>query len=287
MAVRIVTDTGANLPQAIIDEFNIEVVSGRVTFSDKTFIEYPELSNEEFYRRLKNNSNLPMARDPDIKDFRDTYSRIQKDNATATILSIHVSESLGTALNTARQAAALFPTVRVRLFDTRSVSFGQGMMVWEAARMVRDGVPLPDILNRLADMRDRLQFYMVVDTLDYLARGGRVGPVARLAGGLLDVKPVLTVRDGVVQNMSQHFTRNRALAELKQLVLQRCKGMKELRFAVMHAVCPEDAATLADDLKKEITPEFMVITEIGPAVGTHTGPGAIGVCWYSPVQPGK
>jgi DegV family protein with EDD domain len=283
MTIRIVTDTGSNLPQNIIDEFKIVVVSGKISFEDKTFIEYPELSNQEFYSRLKSSPKLPMARDPDVKDFRDAYQQIQKEDPGSTILSIHVSDALGTALNSARQAAALMPTTRIRLFDTRAVSFGQGMMVWEAARMLNGGVQLPDVLKRLEDMRDRLQFYMVVDTLDYLAKGGRVGPVARLAGGLLDVKPVLTVRDGVVENYSQHFTRKRAITELTELVNQRCKGLKELRLAVMHAVCPEDAKSLASKLKKTLQPDFVVISEIGPAVGAHTGPGAIGACWYSPV----
>jgi DegV family protein with EDD domain len=111
--------------------------------------------------------------------------------------------------------------------------------------------------------------------------------VARLAGGLLDVKPVLTVRNGIVENFSQHFTRKRAIAELTELVNQRCKGLKELRLGIMHAVCEDDAKTLADELKQSLNPDFVVISEIGPAVGIHTGPGAIGVCWYTPPAPAK
>jgi DegV family protein with EDD domain len=287
MTVRIVTDTGANLPQNIIDEHEIVIVSGRLTFEDRTFIEYPELSNEEFYRRLKSSSKLPLSRDSDIKDFRDAYNRVQKESPTATIISIHVSDALATTLNAARQAAALMPTTRIRLFDTRSVAFGEGLMVWEAARMVKAGAQPSDILKRLEDMRDRVQLYMVVDTLDYLAKGGRVGPVARLAGGLLDVKPVLTVRNGIVENYSQHFTRKRAITELTELVNQRCKGLKELRLGIMHAVCEDDAKTLANELKQSLNPDFAVISEIGPAVGIHTGPGAIGVCWYTPPAPAK
>jgi DegV family protein with EDD domain len=131
-------------------------------------------------------------------------------------------------------------------------------------------------------MRDKVEMYVVVDTLTYLAKGGRVGPVARLAGGLLDVKPILRVKGGVVQSFAQYRTRARALIELEQIAMAKCSGKSGVRIGVMHAVCEDDAKQLAESIKRKLSPDALTIAEIGPAVGAHTGPGAIGLAWYVP-----
>lgn len=279
--IRIATDTGANLPQNIIDEFGIVIVSGTINFDTEAVLEYPDLKVEEFYRRLAASKTLPVGHDPTILAFKREYSRILAEQSSTTILSIHVSESLGTAITSARQAAAMLPTAAIRLFDTRTVSFGQGLLVWEAARLAKEGKSADQIVERLTQVRDRTHLYIVVDTLEYLSRGGRVGPAARFVGGLLDLKPILTLKDGQVQAHSQHRTLSRALSELKQLVVNETKGARGLRMGVMHAVSPTDARQLADELQRELQPEALAIAEIGPAVGVHTGPGALGVVWFS------
>lgn len=279
--IRIATDTGANLPQNIIDEFKIVIVSGTMSFDSESILEYPDLTNEEFYRRLAASKTLPVGHDPGLHIFNREYGRILAEKPGTSIISVHVSEALGTAITAARQAAAMLPMVTIRLFDTRTVSFGEGLLVWEAARLARDGKTVDEIIQRLTQLRDRTRLYVVVDTLEYLSKGGRVGPAARFVGGLLDVKPILTVQGGLVQAHSQHRTRSRALAELKQIVITECKNAKGLRLGVMHAICPEDARQLADELRRELQPEELAIAEIGPAVGLNTGPGALGVTWFS------
>jgi len=279
--IRIATDTGSNLPQNIIDEYRIVVVSGTMSFDTESILEYPDLTNADFYRRLTASKTLPVGHDPGILIFKREYGRILAESPGASIVSVHVSEALGTAITAARQAAALQPTVTIRLFDTRSVSFGEGLLVWEAARLARAGKTVDEIIQRLTYLRDRTRLYVAVDTLEYLSKGGRVGPAARFVGGLLDVKPILTLKDGLVQPHSQHRTRSRALSELKQLVVAECKGAKGLRMGVMHAMCPDDARQLADELRRELQPEELALAEIGPAVGLNTGPGALGVTWFS------
>jgi DegV family protein with EDD domain len=283
--IRIATDTGANLPQDIIDEFKIVVVSGTIDFGTETVIEYPDLKNEEFYRRLTSSRTLPVAHDPTVIQFKREYSRMFSETPSATILSVHVSEALGTAITAARQAASMLPMSNIKLFDTRSVSFGQGLLVWEAARMAASGASVDQIIRRLATLRDHTKLYIVVDTLEYLSRGGRVGPAARLVGGLLSVKPVLTLKDGLVQGHSQHRTRIKALDELKKLVLKEAKGVEGLRMGVIHAVCTDEAKQLAEDIRNALHPEALAIAEIGPAVGVHAGPGALGVTWFSNPPP--
>ena len=280
--IRIVTDTGANLPQSIIDEFQIEIASGHIVFDDEAILEYPHLSTAEFYRRLQHSGRPPVTRDSGVSYFRGFYSHIVSRSPGATILSIHVAESLATTITAARQAAAMIPTARILLFDTQMVSFGEGLMVWEAARMAHRDATVEAILARLRDMCGRVEMFVMVDTLTYLARGGRVGPVARFAGGLFDVKPILTVKDGEVRSFAQYRTRARALIELEQIAAARLIGKTGVRMGVMHALCEDDANQLAEHLRGHLSLEALTITEIGPAVGAHTGPGAIGLAWYAP-----
>ncbi len=287
MPIRIVTDTATNLPRAIIDEFQIMIVSGTISFGAETFLEYPDLKIDDFYRRLIASKTPPVGRDPNVLDFKKEYTRLLGEQPDTTILSIHVSEALGTAISAARQAAALLPMANIRLFDSRNVSLGQGLMVWEAARMAKAGARVEEILQRLAMMRERTELFVLVDTLEYLAKGGRVGPVARLVGGLLNVKPILTLKDGLVQSHSQYRTRARGMAELKQFALAKCEGVDGLRMGIMHALCEDDARQLADEFQKKLQPELLTISDIGPAVGANTGPGAIGVAWFAPPKAGS
>jgi len=279
--IRIVTDSGANLPRDIVEEFQIESLPASITFDGETIRE-TDLTSAEFYRRLATSKSLPMARDASVKDFTDVYAKVAAESPNATILSIHVAETLATTISAARQAAAMRASTAIRLFDTQSVSFGQGLMVWEAARMAKADASVADILTRLAIMRERTQVFFLVDTLEYLAKGGRVGPVARLVGGLLSVKPILTVKEGTVVSHSQYRTRARAMAELTQYTLAKCEGADGLRMGVMHAICEEDAQQMADEFRKKLQPEALTIAEIGPAVGASTGPKAIGVTWFAP-----
>jgi DegV family protein with EDD domain len=282
--IRLVTDTGSTFPPGVVEEFRISIVSGYLVFGEEVLSSYSGITPEDFYQRLAKSKELPLSRDPGVKDFKDVYADVLAESPGATILSIHVSESLATTVTAARQAAAMFPTARIVLFDTESVSFGQGLMVWEAARMIRDGATIEAILHRLRDMRQRLEIYFLVETLDYLARGGRIGPVSRLAGGLLDMKPILTVKHGLVQSHARYRSLERAQVELQQLAVSGCAGRKGVRMGVMHAMSLANAQELAGDLKRKVSPDVLAVAEIGPAVGRHTGPGTLAVCWYYPPE---
>jgi DegV family protein with EDD domain len=131
-------------------------------------------------------------------------------------------------------------------------------------------------------MRDHIEMYFIVDTLDYLARGGRIGPVAHFAGGLLDMKPILTLKHGVVQSHARHRSWEKARSELLQLALSKCKGKKSVQMGVMHAMRLDGAKDMIEELKKKLDPARIALAEVGPAVGRHTGPGTLGVCWYIP-----
>ncbi len=280
--IKIVTDTDSNLPQDIVDKYNIPMAPIAVTIGDQTWIERFEISDSEFYQRMIASPILPRTSQPSVGDFEKVYRQVAAENPGAAILSIHISSTLSGTLESARQAAGLLPELDIRLFDTRSCSIGQALQVAEAARMAHAGASYEEIAARLEDMRDKMQAYFMVDTLEYLAKGGRIGKAAHLVGTLLDMKPILTLRNGVVEAYARHRTRKRALAALDELVTKGAQGKKGLHLGIVHAVCEADARRLADSWREKLQPEVLLFAELGPGIGVHTGPGTIGVCWYSP-----
>lgn len=280
--IRIVTDPACDLPPSFLTQHNVGVVPGRIVFGEEVLLGYPDLSPDEFYTRLAASADLPTQRDSTADDFRRLYERVLADAPGASILSIHVSEGLASTINAARQAAASFPGADIRLIDTRHVSLSEGLIVWEAARLIRQGRPVGEIIARLLHMRENTPHFFVVDTLEYLAKGGRVSAVQQFVGDLLDVKPVLAIEGGQVETYTSFRTRARALDALRDLVVDQAAGLPDLRLGVMHARREEDAARLASDLRAALDPAYLLVSEIGPIVGTHAGPGAIGAAWYAP-----
>ena len=187
---------------------------------------------------------------------------------------------LAATINNARLAAASFPSTQIHLFDTLAASVGLGLMVWEAARMADEGTAAGDIINRLEVSREGMNAYFILDTLDNLAKGGRMGSLAHVVGSLLNVKPVLMLKDGAIESHAQPRTRNRSVSALKTLVLDSCKTLKNTRLGLAHAVCEDEARSLFDELVDTIQPAHATLAEIGPSIGTHLGAGAITACWY-------
>jgi DegV family protein with EDD domain len=278
--IRIVTDTDANLPQSVLDEFNIVAVPIHIIFGDQVMRERVDFTDAEAFARMSAAPELPTTSQPAPGDFKDAYDAILSASPDATIMSIHVSGKVSGTVVSARQAAELFPNADIRLFDTLSASLGQGLMVREAARLARDGASAEDILTQLEIMRDGMRVLFVLNTLEYLARGGRIGKASHLMGTLLDLKPILKLEDGVIDAHSRQRTWKRAVFAIKSLVLEKEQGASgPLHIGIIHAVSEDQARSMADDFNRQLNPTVSLLGEIGPGLGVHTGPGALGVCW--------
>lgn len=279
--IHIITDTTANLPQEILDAYGIPQVPQYVHFGEETLRDSFDISPAEFYARQAAADELPKTSAPSPADFVPLFSHIQSEDPRGTVLCIHPSSEVSGTVRSARLAAADFPDLDIRIFDTRSVSLGLGLMVWEAARMVQAGAGAEAVLERLKYMRDHTQTYFVVGTLEYLAKGGRIGRAQHLLGTLLDIKPILTLKDGVVESYSRARTRSRAIAAIRDLVIQQAQGQPRLQLGVAHAVCEAEGRALYEELTAALNPETSLFAEIGPSIGVHAGPGTLAVCWVS------
>ncbi len=284
--IRVITDTTAGLPQEIIDEFNIPMVAQYVHFGEETVRDSFDMSPAEFYARQAAAAELPKTSAPSVGDFITLFTAILREDPTATLLCIHpsaeVSGTVRSAHPAALQIAAEFPEADIRIFDSRSISIGLGLMVWEACRMAREGASADAIMERMALMRDNTAVYFVVDTLEYLAKGGRIGRAAHLLGTLLDIKPILTLVDGTVESFAKARTRGRSIAAMQALVIDGVReqgGSGSLRLGVAHAICEDEARSLADALCAALNPEIFLLAELGPSIGVHAGPRTLAVCW--------
>ncbi len=279
--IKIVTDTDSNLPQAVVDEYDIELVPIHIIFGDEVVREHFEIQPAESYARMSAAAQLPTTSQPPAGEFKIVYDRILATDPEATILSIHISGDMSGTIASARAAAVDLPDADIRFFDTRSCSIGQALMVWQAAEMARSGAKPEAILERLARMRDEIKVYFVLHTLEYLAKGGRIGKASHMMGSMLQIKPLLGLEEGVIAPAGKFRTWKKAVAGLRDLALEQApaSGDGALHVGVAYAANREEMENMVGVLRAELNPAELLICEVGPGIGVHTGPGALGVCW--------
>lgn len=283
--IRIVTDANVNLPQEDVDRFNITLVPAYIIFGDEQMPE-TAISTGEVIERLRQGAAFPKTSQPAPRDIEAAYRRILADDPEATILSLHITGAGSGTVQSARRAAERvkesFPKAVLHVFDTRNLAIGQALMVREAAVMAQVGEAVDSVLARMRDMRDRVKTYFVLDTLDYLHKGGRIGRAAHLIGSLLNIKPVLTVRDGVLEAYARFRTQRQAFDALCKLALRAGENVRGIRMAVAYAVHDTAASQMAAELRAALDLDVLMVTEVGAALAAFTGPGALGISWYVP-----
>ncbi|MCS7252100.1 MAG: DegV family protein [Anaerolineae bacterium] len=281
--VQIVTDSGAHLPIELFEEYGITVVPLIVNISGRTFHEGEDLDLETFYQHLRTSPALPTTSQPPVGRFYEIYSRLSQTREP--IVSIHLSSALSGTYATAVAAREMIPEADIQVVDSRLISVPQGILVLEAARMARAGATVREILERLEFMKAHTVFYFILDTLEYLAKGGRVSNVQALVGNLLQLKPILKLHEGRIEVHERVRTTQRARARLQELIREYAQRHQDLRIGVMHTRLPEVADEIARALREELQPTEIFVAEAGPAVATHVGPGGLGLaCYGEPIS---
>lgn len=270
--VRIVTDSISDIPPDITQELKIEVVPTLIIINGQTYRDKVDLSDAEFYKLLMESDKPPSTSQPPIGDFEAVYQRLAQE--TEQIISIHIPDTVSGTLDAARAAAADMVGTDIIVIDSRQISMAQGWLAILAARVAQAGHPLDEILDLIEKTIPRLHLVAVLETLEYARRGGRIGRAAAMMGTVLRVKPLIAFQDGQLMPLENARTMHRAIDRLIQMV-REWAPLEEA--AVIHAAAPELATQIQSRLGDFHPIEQIPVTEAGPTLGAHAGPGAVGI----------
>ena len=274
MALRIVTDSTCDLPRDIVHSLNITVVPCNVHFGTDTYRDGIDIDAAEFYHRLATGTVHPTTSQPSVGALVEAYKGAEAEQ----VLSLHISSKLSVTYHSALLAKEeIQGGPQIEVFDSLQVSLSLGFMVMEVARIAQAGGTLADALDFLHRETSNFVCYCSVDTLEYLVRGGRASRMQGFLGSLLDIKPIIAVRDGETHPVGRVRTRKKAVQKFKEIVASQ----EKLRaLGVVHSVSPEEATALADDCSSHFPREQMLVSEFSAVMGTHLGPGALGLSFW-------
>ena len=274
----IVVDSTADFPEAPERFRNWRVVPLYVRFGDESFRDYVELSPERFYARLRTARETPSTSQPTPGDFLTAYQDL---SAYDRILSVHIAEKLSGTIGSARSAALEFGGQRVRTIDSESASAAIAMLGLAIQRRLERSTTDEEVDALVERYRREARLLFTVDTLEYLARGGRIGRARAWAGDMLNIKPILSIEDGEVLPIKRVRGNRKAFLEFASAFESSTVDRSSLRIGIAHAEAPERAEALRKLVRdKRPAAEIEIVTTLGPVVGTHAGPGTVGFFWY-------
>ena len=276
--VAIVTDSSPFIPADIIEEHQIHVIPLVVIWGEENLYDGVDITPEEFYNRLETAKVMPSTSQPSVADFEVIFRKLHQQGYD--ILAVLISEDLSGTISSATQAKKLLPEANIEIVNSRSIAMALGFQVLMAARAANQGASLEECKRLAEGARDRGGVVFVLDTLEFLHRGGRIGGAQRFVGTLLNVKPILAIEDGKVVSLDSVRTHKKALAAIIDLIEERTEGKKNIRLATLHANNEETAKAVLDEAASRIPTVETVLSELSPVVGTHAGPGAVGLAYY-------
>ena len=272
MTVKIVTDSVSDIPSDLAKQLDITMVPLTVNFGVESFLDGVEITPKEFFEKIQTAPSLPTTAAPSIGAFTEVYKDLTGKGHE--VVSLHVSGKLSATLSSATQAAAELGNEHISVVDTQAVSAMEALIVTAAARVAIAGGSVEEVIEKAKSSIDKTAVYVVLDTLEYLQKGGRIGRAAALMGGLLSIKPILTLNDGEVHPHEKVRTRAKALARIIEIVQS---GGPYEEITVMHASAENEAEYLTSVLEPMCSDLPILSSQIGPVVGTHAGPGSVAV----------
>lgn len=275
--VRIVTDSTADIPQPLREELGIRMVPLKIHFGDETYLDAVSLTSERFYEKLTASSVMPTTSQPSPLEFLETYKQIvQEEGPGVRIVSVHLSSALsGTYQSAVLAKSMLEDEADVTLIDSKSASYGIGALVVAAAEAARSGEDVESIVDLIRTMREQFHIYFLVDTLEFLKRGGRIGKASAVLGSLLNIKPILSIdKDGEVAAVDRVRGQKKAMARIVEM-LEGDLGGETIQLSIAHANNLEAAEELLRLIKEKLSIASVKYVTLGPVIGTHAGPGTV------------
>jgi len=274
----IVADTTCGLPREMLAQRGIPLIPQIVMFGEDSFHDDKEMDTVTFLQKLKASKTLPKTSAPEPPLYFPIFKQAEEDGESVIVVA-PTSKASGT-VRSAQNAAAEFPKADIRVVDTLTISCNLGSLVLLADDMAKAGESADNIVAQLNDLIPRGRLYFLVDTLEYLAKGGRIGGAKRLLAELLKIKPILQVKNGQVESFEQLRTRKRALARLVEIVVEQCPSGEPAHLCALQVAAESDAESLVAELKSRVHVSQIPIYELPPAIVVHSGPRALGVGFF-------
>jgi|WetSurMetagenome_2_1015567.scaffolds.fasta_scaffold39928_3 DegV family protein with EDD domain len=280
--VAVVTDSTAYIPSGLIRGLCIQSLPLQVIWGDHIFLDGVDIHPDEFYTRLATAKTMPTTSQVTPVLFRDLYARLLDEGYD--IFSIHISAKLSGTQDSAVQAREYFPGSKIEIFDSESTSMAMGFQALSVARAASQGATLKECAAIAEKARANTDVYFVVSTLEFLRRGGRIGGAAAFLGTALNLKPILKLQEGKIEAVEKIRTMSKALDRLEEIMEKRLAGKQTISLAAIHAKAPQEAQALLDRLKNKFGVTNItdaVLTEVSPVIGSHTGPGTVGIAFMA------
>ena len=274
----IVADTTCSLPHDLLAERGIPLIPQVVIFGEESYHDDKELDTATFLQKLKASAELPKTAAPEPPLYFPVFKAAQEKGESVIVIA--PSAKVSGTVRSAETAALEFPDLDVRVIDSQTISCNLGSLVLMADDMAKAGASADEIEAKVREMIPRGRIYFLVDTLEYLAKGGRIGGAKKLLAELLEIKPILTIREGQVEPFEQQRTKKRALARLAEVVAEGCPGTAESYLSVMQVEAENEAAQFVDALKSSVSVPEIPIYELPPAIVVHGGPKTMGVGFF-------
>jgi DegV family protein with EDD domain len=279
--IAFVTDSTAYIPANLVQKYNITVAPQILIWGDQTYQDGVDIQPDEFYARLKTSKTMPTTSQVSMTTLQNIFqSLIDKDFG---ILGVFIASKLSGTLQSATQAREALGTAaeKITLVDSNTTAMAMGFQILHAARAAEDGASMADCKALVEKARSHTGVYFAVDTLEFLHRGGRIGGGQRFIGSALNLKPILAVKDGRVEAEDRVRTKSKALDRVVELVGEQIKGKSNIRLAGLHANAEQDARDLLAKAAKQFNAVESILSIVSPVVGTHAGPGTVGLAYMA------
>jgi DegV family protein with EDD domain len=277
--VVVVTDSTAYIPEEALDGLNIPVIPLWLLWGDERFRDGVDIDPPTFYHRLRGAKVFPTTSQPSAGEFADFFR--QAGAGADAIVGVFISSKLSGTVPNAQAAQAQLPDLTIRIVDSLSTSMGLGFIALAAARAAAAGKSLDEVVAVAEEVRDRMHILFAVDTLEYLHRGGRIGGAKRLLGTALNIKPLLHLEDGRIDALTQVRTKRKVVARMLDVAEERLSGKRVSGVAIIDVDSPGEADAVAEQVKERFDVSTMYRTAVSPVIGTHVGPGTVGIVFYA------
>jgi DegV family protein with EDD domain len=277
--VAIVTDSTVHLPQEFVDKYGVKIAHAVVIWGDEELVDDIDITPNEFYERLSTAKEMPTTSQPSPAACKKIFDEFLAEGYD--ILCMPISNLLSGTIDSMNQAMAMLPDANIELVDSLSTSMQTGWQIMQVGEAALKGASLAECKALAEKLRGYTDLVLTVDTLEFLHRGGRIGGASRWVGTMLQMKPVLEVRGGRIEPLERIRTRSKSLDRLVEIAVERIGDKKPVYLACLHANIEDEAKDLLARAADIVKPVKTIVTGLSPAVGTHTGPGTIGLAWMA------